>query len=300
MRLGSYMTKDQITSALAALNQALYVHEKWSDGIHSALICRSLPDSRDLSSEAHRQCQFGQWYYSEQESNLSQHPAFVAVEVEHERMHEEAAHLLEKSHAGEQVSVRDYERFNSAMTRVRAEILGLIRELDEGLTSLDPLTGATGRVSMLTRLRAELALVKRDVQTCTIAMMDLDNFKVINDDFGHQNGDLVLVETVRFIMSHLRPYDEFFRYGGEEFMLCAPGTDLATGHDLVERLREGVALLTLDGGSGRTLHFTASFGLTMLDPSVAVEESIARADQALYLAKAGGRNQTHVWQASLS
>jgi len=101
-------------------------------------------------------------------------------------------------------------------------------------------------------------------------------------------------------MTHLRPYDEFFRYGGEEFLLCIPGMNLETGHDAVERVREGLAAITIDVGGGRTVSVTASFGVTLLDADVPVEESISRADKALYRAKAAGRNQALLWDPSMA
>lgn len=268
--------------------------------VYSSLICRLPPDERDLSDSPHRRCPFGQWYYAQQDTNLSQHPGFVAVASEHEQLHQMAARMLVASLVNEPIPVRDYEGFVNAATRMRAEMLGLRNELENRIANLDPLTGATSRIGMLTRLRAQQEMVKRDRDSCTIAMMDLDLFKSVNDGYGHQAGDIVLVETVRYMMTHLRPYDEFFRYGGEEFLFCAPGTDLEAGRQAVERLRDGLAAMPIDVGDGRVLRISASFGVTLLDPDVPVEESISRADQALYQAKAAGRNQTRIWDPSIA
>ena len=131
-------------------------------------------------------------------------------------------------------------------------------------------------------------------------MMDLDGFKTLNDKYGHQAGDLVLVAVARSVMSHLRPYDEFFRYGGDEFLVVTPATDQETGYGAVERLREQIASMDFDVGDGRSVQVTASFGVTVLDAEATVEESIGRADRALYAAKAAGRNQSRIWYASMS
>lgn len=300
MPFGSFMSRDEMVAAIAALDQAVYMHEQWSNGVYSSLICHLPPDERDLSDSPHRRCPFGQWYYAQHDSSLSRHPGFVAVSAEHEQLHRIAGHLLSTSRVGESIPVRDYDGFVNAMTRMRAEIAGLRHELEDGLTNRDPLTGATSRIGMLTKLRLQQQMVKRELQSCTIAMMDLDVFKGINDTYGHQVGDLVLVDTVRYVLTHLRPYDEFFRYGGEEFLLCVPGADLETGFAAVERLREGLAGTAIDAGDGRTLRISASFGVTLLDSDVPVEDSIARADRALYRAKAGGRNQTRIWDTSFA
>lgn len=153
---------------------------------------------------------------------------------------------------------------------------------------------------MLSRLRMQHELVKRDVHPCTIAMMDLDLFKAVNDGYGHQVGDVVLADTARHVLRHLRPYDEFFRYGGEEFLLCASGTDLVEGLVAVERLREGIAGSPIEVGTGEPLRVSASFGVTLPDPDASVGESIARADRAPYVAKASGRNRTSLWDVSMT
>ena len=300
MPVGAYMSKEVMTAAISALDQALYMHEQWCNGVYCSLICRLPPDERDLADVPHRRCPFGQWYYAQQDTPLGQHPGFVAVATEHEQLHRIGAHLLAMSHAGESISVRDYDSFVNSMTRLRAEVAGLRHELEDGVTNRDPLTGAASRIGMLTKLRLQQQMVKRELQACTIAMMDLDLFKTVNDTYGHQAGDIVLVETVRYVLTHLRPYDEFFRYGGEEFLVCVPGMNAQAGLEAIERIREGLSTLVIDVGGGRTVQVTASFGMTLLDADVPVEESINRANQALYRAKGAGRNQTQVWDPSMS
>ena len=130
-------------------------------------------------------------------------------------------------------------------------------------------------------------------------MIDLDNFKAINDLYGHHAGDKVLAESVRYLIRHLRPYDKVFRYGGEEFLLCLPYTDFTPGLERVQELGEGIAALPIDIGTEKPIHISASFGLTQLDPDVPVEESIDRADKAMYAAKAAGRNCVRTWEASM-
>jgi diguanylate cyclase len=90
-----------------------------------------------------------------------------------------------------------------------------------------------------------------------------------------------------------------FRYGGEEFLLCLPYTELMSGHDRVMKLNEGLAALEIDVGEKEPIHITASFGLTLLDPELPVETSIDRADKALYAAKAAGRNCLKIWDSSM-
>ena len=163
----------------------------------------------------------------------------------------------------------------------------------------DALTGAITRYGILPTLREQQELVKRHAQLCYVAMMDLDNFKAINDLHGHAAGDKVLAESVRYLIKHLRPYDKVFRYGGEEFLLCMPYTELTAGLDRVKELNAGIAALEIDIGEKEPIHVEASFGLALLDPDVPVEKSIDRADKALYAAKAAGRNCVVIWDSSM-
>jgi diguanylate cyclase (GGDEF)-like protein len=134
-------------------------------------------------------------------------------------------------------------------------------------------------------------------------MMDIDHFKNINDTYGHAMGDRVLGTLVRQLKTELRPYDMLFRYGGEEFLICMPSTDLKNASDTIDRLRQSLAAVTFEGcgegGEAPSFHVTVSFGLTLLAPDVSVETSIERADKALYAAKATGRNRASVWDASM-
>jgi diguanylate cyclase (GGDEF)-like protein len=98
----------------------------------------------------------------------------------------------------------------------------------------------------------------------------------------------------------LRTYDRVFRYGGEEFLIVLPGTSLGEGFDIIERLREELARLSLDVGAQEPIKVTASFGVTPLDTDVSVENAIERADQALYRAKAEGRNRSVIWSPTMA
>ncbi len=294
------MSEEQMRSALKELEQATFNHEQWSEMLYGTLICRLPADERDVSPDAHRMCRFGQWYYKSGSGSLERHPGFAEIGLAHERMHQYAGSLLRSSMEGAPISIADYERFVSALKRLRLEIATVQRELDYALSSLDPLTGTSNRSGMLSKLREEHSLVKRNVHACTVAMVDLDRFKLVNDTYGHGAGDRVLVGFARYLIDHLRPYDRIFRYGGEEFLICLPGTDLQSGRTLLDRLREELQSLPQETDGRGTFHVTISTGMTSLDSDVAVEQSIDRADKALYVAKASGRNKVVVWDQSMS
>jgi diguanylate cyclase len=209
-----------------------------------------------------------------------------------------AAKLLQASANEPNISTNDYESFNNALERLRLQLQELKLEIEYSLYNRDTLTGAENRIGMVTKLREQLELVKRHVQQCCIVLMDLDHFKDVNDRAGHVVGDQVLAGAVRHIKDHLRPYDKVFRYGGEEFLIVLPNTHLQVGRDIIERIREGLSAIALARAAGEPVFVTASFGLTPLDPGVTIEESLDRADKALYTAKTAGRNCSRIWESS--
>ncbi|BBI99193.1 hypothetical protein FGKAn22_08860 [Ferrigenium kumadai] len=293
------VTRDELQGILAQLEQALYNHQQWHAALIRTLVCNLPGDRHDLNPEAHQECRFGQWYYGKVPEKLRNHAGFIAMGEEHRRMHQLAATLLMEARAGKTVATFDFDNFANALDRLRLEIAALERELEDSLYNHDSLTGAITRFGILPTLREQQELIKRETQLCCIAMMDLDNFKAVNDLHGHLVGDQVLAATVHYVIEHLRPYDKVFRYGGEEFLLFLQHTELALGYDMLERLREGLAAMSVDIDGQTEVRITASFGLALLDSEAPVETSIDRADKAMYAAKSAGRNCVRIWEAGM-
>lgn len=292
------ITQDDLRKVTLQLDQATYNHNQWYESLLRTLVCRLPYDSRDVEKNAHRNCRFGQWYYNHAPDELRNHPGFVAIENEHKRMHRLAISLLMTEPTGETISLLDYENFNNSVNNLRLQLQTLKHELEDLLYNHDSLTRAYSRIGMLTNLRELQELVKRNVESCCVAILDLDHFKTINDVHGHSAGDQVLASIAGSIMTQMRAYDKLFRYGGEEFLISMPHTDSKSGLKVVERLREGIAANSIHY-EVQEIRITASFGLTLLDPDVSVEQTIERADRALYAAKSSGRNCSRVWDPSL-
>lgn len=296
------LSLDDLRTAVAELEQCLYNHDQWMDALFATLICRVPPDDRDLCADAHHKCRLGQWYFSESPviASLSKQAGFSDLGKEHERMHVHAANMLLSVKAGETVPLQEYQRFVNAQKNMRLGLVTLKEAMEKALHGIDPLTGVPGRFGMLTKLSEQQALVEREIQHCLIAMMDLDNFKLINDQFGHAAGDRVLMAFTRQLTQDLRPYDNVFRYGGEEFVIVLPDTNCDEGREIIERLRETLASTPQSLGADAPVFVTASFGLALLETGVPVEKSIDRADRALYEAKAAGRNCCVIWDSSMT
>lgn len=290
----SRLTREQKRSALNDLRQALFQHELWYENFNRTIICGQVPDERDLQDGANYSWSLGQWLHGVGASRLGLHPSFSQILAAHELMHRHAAIMLRIAAEHRSIPLEDYELFLSAQKQVRAQLVTIKHELEDALRNRDPLTGAGNHIAMLTTLRERQALAQRP--TCLV-MMDLDHFKEVNDTYGHTLGDEFLVQYAEFVMSHLRPHDEFFRFGGEKFLYAALDAELEQGRAIAEQLREGLSNREFFVEGYLPLTVTASFGLAMLDPSAPVDQSIDRADQALHAAKAAGRDRIAIWEA---
>lgn len=288
----------QLQAIVVQLDQALYIHEQWLKDLMRVVVVRIPPDAGDLLPDAHRRCRLGQWLYSDATATLHDRPAFLAIDQAHQQMHQGAARLLQRSGDGLPITTGEMDQLLNAIDRLRREIQSLRGELAEQIDNRDPLTGARNRASLFSGLREQQALVRRVVQRCALAMIDLDHFKLVNDRYGHAAGDAVLVATVHCLQENLRPYDRLYRYGGEEFLLCMADLDVEGALGMTERLREAVAAQKIPfAGESSPLTITASFGVALLDAASPIETSIDRADKALFQAKAAGRNCVVAWQA---
>jgi diguanylate cyclase (GGDEF)-like protein len=122
-------------------------------------------------------------------------------------------------------------------------------------------------------------------------MLDADNFKTVNDEFGHGTGDDLLRELCRITREHLRSSDVLARVGGEEFVVLFPNTARAAAESVAERIRALIATQELSVHDGRTVRFTVSAGVCELGPSEDMQSLLRRADDAMYAAKRAGRNR---------
>src|SRR5689334_11156857 len=157
----------------------------------------------------------------------------------------------------------------------------------EELAELDELTGSFNRRSILRMLDEEIARASRNGTPCSIALIDLDHFKRVNDTYGHPIGDEVLRTFAITMFANIRSADRFGRYGGEEFLLVLPDIGAARAMD---RLRAIVADLDWSAFSPG-MKVTLSAGVATLKPDETTDSFLARADSALYTAKARGRNR---------
>jgi len=162
----------------------------------------------------------------------------------------------------------------------------------ERLSQVDVLTGLANRRYFMVLAEQELARATRYRDPLSVFMMDIDHFKVVNDTYGHQTGDLVLKQLGSLCREALREIDRVGRIGGEEFAVILPHTDGARALEVAERLRQIVADTAVALEHGLPLHITLSIGVTTLAGSgTNLDTLLGQADSALYEAKRSGRNR---------
>jgi diguanylate cyclase len=200
-----------------------------------------------------------------------------------------AAHAMaeETSLSREQLKI-----LQDKVVGTEAELLQLHQELDSAsaLARHDPLTDALNRKGLEEALEREISSMRRKETPLSISLLDLDNFKKLNDRLGHEAGDGALVHIAEVARRNLRPSDTLARYGGEEFVILMPDTHLEQGIEALTRLQRELTKAIYLSGSERVL-ITFSAGVAQLTAGESGTDAIRRADQAMYLAKRAGKNR---------
>ncbi|MFW5680216.1 MAG: diguanylate cyclase, partial [Pseudomonadota bacterium] len=169
-----------------------------------------------------------------------------------------------------------------------------VRELASALRTraeTDDLTGLANRSAFFERARRLVDLGRGDATPIGVAMIDIDHFKRINDDHGHDAGDRVLATVAAALRDEIRPTDVLCRFGGEEFLACLWDVGPRAAHTIVERARRAVDALAVETSASRIVRPKISVGVTTLDRGEDLDAAIRRADALLYRAKQRGRNQ---------
>lgn len=176
------------------------------------------------------------------------------------------------------------------------------REATEALrraVACDHLTGLVNRRALFEACELELQRWRRAPRPLSLLLIDADNFKRINDDFGHATGDAVLRHLAAGLLATFRAMDVVARLGGEEFVVLLPGCDEEAATAVAQRLCDSIATQAVLV-EGAAMRYTVSVGVATMDAAVdGVDALIERADRAMYTAKAAGRNQVHRWQPGL-
>ncbi|MDD2810653.1 GGDEF domain-containing protein [Rhodoferax sp.] len=173
-----------------------------------------------------------------------------------------------------------------------AELSKLHQELDRVSAQArhDPLTGALNRQGLDEAINREVSKVRRMDTPLCVSLLDIDNFKKLNDTLGHATGDVALTHLANVTREVMRPQDTLARYGGEEFVILLPDTPIDKGIEAMQRLQRELTKKFFMAGTEKVL-ITFSAGVAQLQADEAGAQAIKRADQAMYLAKRAGKNR---------
>jgi diguanylate cyclase len=198
-----------------------------------------------------------------------------------------------RSMANDSLNARDELRGMREKALVtEAELVKLHQELDRVSAQArhDPLTGALNRKGLNEAVDREVSNVRRKDTPLCMALLDIDNFKKLNDTLGHATGDVALTHLASVTREVMRPQDTLARYGGEEFVILMPDTPLESGIEAMTRLQRELTKRFFLAGTEKVL-ITFSAGVAQLTADESGHDAIKRADQAMYLAKRAGKNR---------
>lgn len=299
-----YLTRDPETTletfqVLQQVDAGIVNHNQWLKQVHRALVCHDAPPrAGDLEDEAHRNCEFGRWFYDQAEPALREEDEFQDLGLVHEQMHDAVRQLLQKRQRGESIAASEYDdfmartdAFRSAMRRLQHRFLGEV-------PAVDHLTGAWNRHALFFRLDEEHERVARLGDASAVAMIALDGLDAVRTEHGDAAVDTLLREVTGFVADHLRKFDSVFRYGEEEFVLCLPDTDQDDAARLLDSVRTRLAEHSFRlGVDGPAVTVTACFGLSSLHGGTPLAETMAEVDYALSEAREQGPNRLALWSA---
>jgi diguanylate cyclase (GGDEF)-like protein len=236
---------------------------------------------------------FAAWR-NEASKTLQDQPMLTRLVGQYDQLHRLARLVILKTPEDTSVAAKDYD----AVAEKYQELITGLRRLERALATaesgLDTLTGLRSRAGMRDDLTRDLSRFQRTAKPFCLAMLDIDFFKKVNDTYGHENGDRVLSAIANFVGRNVRPFDDAWRWGGEEILLCLKETDVETGKLALERLRSGLEKMPIKLQDGTEITVTASFGLAAVNMDSTIDNLLLRVDKALYSAKANGRNRVEI------
>ncbi|MGY8935963.1 MAG: diguanylate cyclase [Alphaproteobacteria bacterium] len=284
---------------LGVIDAAIDECAEWLQTWHRAIVCDLDPDVAVVSEYARFISRFGSWLDLHRDQGLLNQAAFRYLERLHEDMYEFGRFLALQASRDNPIPVAEYDAFVAKVDAFNAQARRLREAFRKAVSELDPLTGLYNRQIMMSVLSSERERAIRTKAPCCVVLADIDYFKAVNDTHGHGAGDYVLRTVASRFLANLRSYDDIFRYGGEEFLICLPNANEGTAMEVTDRLRVSLAENPVLLPDETPLDLGASFGLCLVSEETPLKETIQQADRALYQSKNDGRNRLTLWTAEL-
>ncbi|MEW6663883.1 MAG: diguanylate cyclase [Thermodesulfobacteriota bacterium] len=239
------------------------------------------------------ECPFSKIRKGETRVEMEAHKTCPSGEIRHYIITAAPLRTFGKLDMGIVLSITDISERVKA-ERALLEAKEALRESEERyrrLSIVDDLTGLFNKRRLNFQLNAEIARTQRYGRPLSLLMIDIDDFKSINDTYGHSRGDQVLSGLAQMVRQNIRDTDSAFRFGGEELVVLLPETSIEAAVGVAERLRQSSASLAFRGDSSETIVATLSIGVCQYAPGENQDALVARADRLMYQAKKEGKNR---------
>jgi diguanylate cyclase len=278
-------------SVVTELDETAQCHMDWTRRLLRCAVLRTAPGNDVLAADAHGRCRLGVWLQRYRERFEQIDAVTVRRLVEHhEQVHAAARSICRRILDGERGDAAELDAFESAQAGVVDDLARLKTAFLERSARLDALTGLPLRYGMEEEFARCRAQSLRHGELFVALMLDLDHFKRINDVQGHAVGDLALQRVAELLRRHCRAGEPVFRVGGEEFLALLQAADCDAARLAAERILQSLREASIALTDGRSVRVTASAGMAVVGSVEPMAEAIARADLALYAAKAAGRD----------
>ena len=291
IRLGELMEKN-------VLNY-YETHIVWLNDITKALMSGNVDDVPPLCP---KKCEFGKWLNSGAKAIISNNSKFSSINQLHEDLHQYAHNILNllKSHHLKHLSCMSYlEKMEMTSLEIGTELALIDNKMMIAKASKDPLTGVLNRSLLEQIFTNQYEIAVATESKFIIAMCDLDNFKLINDTYGHVAGDLVLKSFANLLKKGLRSSDAIVRYGGEEFVIILPVSDSKLAYNILDKQRLDFQNSSVQSNN-IDIYATVSIGIAEVNfiDNMSIDDIFSyyleKADANLYHAKQEGRNRVKI------
>jgi diguanylate cyclase len=278
---------------ISELDAAIEAHMDWTRRVMRCAVLRASPGEDVLADHAHMLCGFGHWF-------AAQMPEFEKLDVRrahqietvHQAMHDAIRTICANILDGQPGTASDLAVFEQSQSDLTGLMAWFKTQFLAGAVCNDPLTGLPLRYGIEDEFVQAQKAVRREHTQLYVAMIDVDHFKSINDQYGHAVGDSALRHLTDSLTSALRPNEPLFRFGGEEFLLLmqCPSREAATfaAKRIVEQVRNSPMTM---GQAAEPVTMTVTLGMARVELDESLDDAVARADLALYAGKRDGRDR---------
>jgi len=283
---------------IAELDAAVEAHMDWTRRIVRCVVLRSAPAEDVLGHQAHTLCRFGRWFMANRSHfEMLDAPSAGRVEAVHQTMHDAIRSICSNVMAGRPGRETDLDAFEQS----QSELLGLLASFKTLILSRtvrrDPLTQLPLRYGIENDFVLYQKEARRNRSLLYVVMIDVDNFKRVNDTYGHPAGDQILRQLAETLKRTLREDEPLYRYGGEEFLWLLKCKSATEARQSARRVLAIVGTTPMPIGDKDVLRLTVTLGLALAGEQEDLASAIKRADQALYEGKRDGRNRYVIAQS---